>query len=546
MNATMLYPLAGLLIAGTAGLRVVHLESRSRTLFAYLLLAVFSILGFASTTTLYLSPAAAFNTLLASVVVLLFLCAVLKVDTAKPWKLELWAAYVPLVAVMGTAILLVKSWPILSIMRDVAPLSVWPFALSAISSLLLLILGWKVSFAYFIAPLIAILGKRRHWRSRAYFGLLDTAYSYSGLAILDIREEALSCYISAGEHQKAASIALGLGHLETALDQYSQHGDYVGQADVLGQLGQWDRAAELYIQGSAPLRAAAAYGQAELYAQAATLYQEANQENEFVAMCEQGSLFDTLGSFYKKNRRYADAAHAYAKGGHLAEAAQCHHDARNYQKAGKIYLELDDCTKAREEYQKANALPAFIKLLKTNNKTDALVQMKTALMADFSRLRGLQAQEDSLAVQRTHAQMLNQLDLLTLTNPIDAILARNITWGAITFFESQQNQADLERAHGATLTLNALMKQGLQLAPMEILALSVRLLLFSAIKGKHDELRQHLHVFLKELHDGDLEKVSSKEKEFLRSMIQNTVRVLSARGQTRLISELQRSFTILQ
>jgi len=548
MNYALLYPLTGILIAGAAALRVRHFGIKNKALIAYLSVAVFAVLGFANVAGAAVSSATALYILIATGGALLLLFAGLKMDVAKPWRLAPWAAYVPLTAVLGTAILLLRSWPVFSIMRDAAPLSVWSFGLAACSSLLLLLVGGRVLFAYYVAPLIAVVGRQRHWRSSRYFDLLQSAHKSADLALLDVREDALSYYIEAEAHQKAAVTALELGHLDIALEQFAEQGDRKGQADVLAQQERWVEAAELYNKGGAPLKAAQALRQAKEFSQAAALYLESNQQQDYIAVCEEGNLFESLGGYYRDRRSYSDAALAFARGGHLDQAAQCYHSAQAYLESAKIYIKLADYAKAQEEYEAADALPSFIKLLRADNQVAVLEEMKRQLVVDCTNLRNLQVNKDAVGMAKAFPQLLARLDILALNNPIDVLLVRQIAWGAITFFESQKNKTDLERAYQAALTLRSLVERGLILVPMETFALSVRLLLFSAIHAKYQTLRQHLSVFLPKLENSapQLKQLSEQERKFLRAMVQNTVQVLTAHSQTRLASDVRRCLKVLQ
>jgi len=546
MSIDALYPLASLVIGGVCLLRARSRNAMRTWPIVYLLLGAFAILGYVYLLGLFLASASiALFSLLGVAGILAVLCATMSIDHDTPWRFPVWAAYVPVIAILGTVVLVLRNWQILSILRMSSARSTWVIGLAIGASVLLLAVGWKVVLAYLVAPLGALLSRRTGWGSGSHISLLYAAYNVSGLKVLDVRPQALAYYTRKGNHRRAGDLALELGDLDAARQHYGVLQDWNGQANVCAKQGQWERAAELHLKGNEPVKAARCYERDGKLVEAASHYREARDEAAFLAVCERGELFDMLGDYYKARREFADAINAYRKAGNLTEVARCQSAARDYQAAGETYVELGKYTEAEQEFEKAKDLPSYVRLLKDQGSTDVLEKMRQEAILKCAVLQRKDKEPSTRELREVHHWLLARLDLFDCANPTDAILLRRIGWAAIVFFEKQSNRDDLGRALGTARVLHGLVDQGLQLNQMETLALLVRLLLFSAVRREFPAAKQAAKQLAAALKSSDLSGLAQNEKDFVTRMMKNSIDVLAAHGQPQTALQVRRALKFI-
>lgn len=540
MSSSFLYLLVSVLIGGVAVVRLRREGIKEKAPFIYWGLVPAAVLGFISSATSYLYPEAALPALAGGAAILLLLVLTLEAEPERPWAFGSWVTYPLLLAVVGTLTLMLFRKTTFSLMWSYAPSSLWVVFLTAVSSGLLLLAGWKVLFGYVLAPGLALISRSLGWQSPLYFNLMVAAHHYSGLSLLDLRREALNYYLTRGLHRQAAQVAYRLGELERALEEYRKAGDSLAQARILARLGRPLEAAQCYEQAGRLTEAAKLLENAKAYARAAALYKQARRSEDFIHVCRQGQLFSELGEFYEERQEYAQAAQAYEQAGACDKAAAAYERHGDYEKAGALYAQIGALEKAEEMYRKAGDLFPFYDALRRKGESGRLAEAKVRLLTGYLAARAAQEGKRPEDAKTRYAELIEHLGALSSGEAMETNLARQIAWGAITFFEEKN---DLKRAHRAALALKKLADRGATLEPKESLALLGRIMLFESIHRNYEHVPACVEAFLTALREHPLEGLNEREKSFLRQMMLGTVQTLHAHGRNQLAQKIARRFS---
>jgi len=540
MQVWIMYVVA-VLVVGWGAYRVARRGKLKRWwIFAYLALTSSSIIGFTTLAAIYLRldfvPAA----LAGSTAITLLLLFLIPPAPQAQWQIRWWWVWLPLFSALGITALVIRLHKVLPLFQVYSFRNSFLFVTVFSLAMIGLLVGWPAIFSYLLAPAVALVTKRSRLKNLA-LPLLLAAHRWTAMPRLDVRQEALELYLSRGRHVKAARLAQKLGKLDLALSQFQAAGDLESEAAVLVELGRHREAAAKYEKLGDKLKAAETYELAGDLEKAADLYLQANGEEGFIRVCQAGSMFSRLGAYYERKRRYEEAASAYEKGGEWEKAAGLYHRIGDHRQAGEAYLALGDYESAEREYQLAEDIPGFIRQLRVRGADSILHRMKTDLIADWAALQRLDSKKDASRLRTAFPKLLERVELLSLENPVESKLARDMIWGAVIFFENQGFCDSIDEVHKALCLLKELDSKGLSLPHMERLAVLGRLMVLTTARGNDGDVETAVHEFLQALvpvTSEDWPSLPESHRRFLQVVVDQTVRILRQRGHTQLAREL--------